>query len=71
MKQGVRGKVQVHFYIDENGAARMPAIDNSDHPYLSEIAVEAVRGWKFEAPTANGAPVLVEALQEFNFGDSK
>lgn len=69
LKQGVRGKVQVHFYIDENGVARMPAVDTSDHPYLSEIAVAAVREWKFEPPTAKGNPVLVEASQEFKFGD--
>ena len=71
LKQGVRGKVQVHFYIDENGLARMPSIDTSDHPYLSEIAVEAVREWKFEPPTVKGNPVLVEASQEFTFGASK
>ena len=71
LKQGVRGKVQVHFYIDENGTARMPSIDSSDHPYLAEIAVEAVREWKFEPPTVKGTPVLVEASQEFTFGGSK
>jgi TonB family protein len=69
LKQGVRGKVQVHFYIDENGVARMPAVDAADHPYLAEIAVEAVRGWKFEPATAKGEPVLVEASQEFSFGN--
>lgn len=71
LKQGVRGKVQVHFYIDETGQARMPAIDNSDHPYLAGIAVEAVREWKFEPPTVQGRPVMVEASQEFNFGVGK
>jgi TonB family protein len=71
LKAGVRGRVQVHFYIDQNGVARMPAIDQSDHPYLSEIAVAAVREWKFEPPTAKGSPVLVEASQEFDFGDGK
>jgi len=68
LKEGVRGKVQVHFYIDENGVARMPAIDRTDHPYLAEIAVAAVREWKFEPPTAKGHPVMVEASQEFDFG---
>ncbi len=69
LKQGVRGTVQVHFYIDENGAARMPAVDRTDHPYLAEIAVAAVREWKFEPPTAKGQPVMVEASQQFNFGN--
>ncbi len=71
LKQGVRGKVQVHFYIDENGAARMPAIDHADDPYLAAIAVAAVREWKFEPPTARGQPVMVEASQEFKFGEGR
>jgi TonB family protein len=71
LKQGVRGKVQVHFYIDENGVARMPAIDRTDHPYLAEIAVAAVREWKFEPPTAKGNPVLVAVSQEFKFGEDQ
>lgn len=69
LKQGVRGKVQVHFYIDETGTARMPAVDMTDHPYLAEIAVAAVREWKFEPPTVKGVPVMVEASQEFKFGN--
>ncbi len=68
LKDGLRGKVLVHFYIDEKGATRMPCIEKSAHPYLSEIAVDAVRGWKFEPPTAKGTPVLVEVAQEFDFG---
>lgn len=71
LKQGVRGKVQVHFYIDENGTARMPAVDHTDHPYLAEIAVAAVREWKFEPPTTKGHPVMVAASQEFSFGEGK
>jgi TonB family protein len=70
-KQGVRGKVQVHFYIDENGAVRMPAVDAGAQPYLSDIAVTAVRDWKFEPPTSHGKPVLVAATQEFDFSSAK
>jgi TonB family protein len=66
-KEGVRGTVQVHFYIDETGAVRMPAVDGSVHPYLSNIAVEAVREWKFSPPTSHGKPVLVAARQDFQF----
>lgn len=67
-QKGVRGKVQVHFYIDENGAVRMPAVEESPDPYLSEIAIAAVREWRFAPPTARGEPVMVAARQEFNFG---
>jgi TonB family protein len=68
-KQGIRGKVVVHFYIDETGAVRMPAAERDGaHPYLMETAVEAVRTWKFEPPTSHGSPTLIVAEQEFDFG---
>jgi len=66
-QQGVRGKIQVHFYIDEKGMVRMPAVDPDAQPYLSDIAVAALLEWRFEPPTSRGKPVLVAANQEFNF----
>ncbi len=66
--QGVRGKVQVHFYIDQTGAVRMPAVNADANPYLSDIAVSAVRAWRFQPPMSHGSPVLVAAVQAFNFG---
>jgi TonB family protein len=68
LRQGVRGKVQVRFFIDETGAVRMPAVDVGAQPYLAEMAVEAVRDWKFAPPVSNGRPVLISASEEFNFG---
>jgi TonB family protein len=68
-KKGVRGRVKVHFYIDEQGAVRMPAVPADTHPYLSWEAIKALREWKFEPPTRRGQPVLVAAAQEFNFGE--
>lgn len=65
---GVSGRVRVHFYVDERGNVRLPAVPADTHPYLSSIAVEAMRGWKFEPPTRRGRPVLVSAVQEFDFG---
>jgi len=70
-KQGVAGKVQVRFYIDEHGTVRMPAVEPGAHPYLADEAVAAVREWKFEPPTSHGKPVLVAASQEFNFSAGK
>jgi TonB family protein len=70
-KQGVRGKVNVHFYIDEKGTVRMPAVDADAQPYLSDIALTAVREWKFEPPTSRGNPVFVAASQEFVFSSAK
>ncbi len=68
VKLGVRGRVTVHFYIDEQGAVRMPAVPAEADPYLSSMAIEALRGWKFEPGTSRGRPVLVAAAQEFSFG---
>ncbi|HEY8994372.1 MAG TPA: energy transducer TonB, partial [Lacunisphaera sp.] len=66
-KQGVRGSVAVYFYIDEKGEVRMPAVQSGPHPYLMEIAVDAMKSWKFEPPTSHGRPVLVAAAQTFDF----
>jgi TonB family protein len=70
-KEGVRGSVEVHFYIDEKGDVRMPAVQAGQHPYLLEKAVEAMKSWKFEPPTSRGRPVLVAAAQTFDFGGGK
>lgn len=67
-KDGVRGRVRVHFYIDAQGEVRFASALPEGHPYLIEQAVAAVRQWKFEPPTSRGEPVLVAAVQEFTFG---
>lgn len=66
-KDGVRGTVTVHFYIDETGAVRLPAVEGEAHPYLSDMAVNAVREWRFQPPTSHGKPVMVAARQDFKF----
>jgi TonB family protein len=68
---GVRGSVEVRFYIDERGEVRMPSVAAGQHPYLTERAVAAVKSWKFEPPTSRGRPVLVVAAQKFDFGEGK
>ncbi len=67
-KEGVHGHVKVYFYIDEKGEVRMPAVLADAHPYLSTVAIEALKSWKFAPPTSHGRPVLVAATQEFDFG---
>jgi TonB family protein len=66
--QGVRGSVEVQFYIDEKGTVRLPAVLNADRIDIAMAALEAVRQWKFEPPTRNGRPVLISAIQQFDFG---
>ncbi len=68
-RQGVGGRVRVYFFVDEEGNVRLPAVPAETHPYLSGIAVRAMREWKFTRPTRAGRPVAVAAMQEFNFGD--
>jgi len=70
-KAGIHGKVEVHFYIDEQGGVRLPAVTAGTDIYLMEQAVAAVRRWKFAPPTSNGRPVLIAAAQEFDFGDAR
>lgn len=69
-KQGVRGNVKVHFYIDETGTVRMPSVEGDAHPYLAAEAIAAVREWRFTPPMARGKPVTVAARQEFHFSTS-
>jgi len=65
---GVKGLVAVHFYVDETGTVRMPAVEKSANPYLADMALAAIREWKFAPPTSRGEPVVIAARQEFNFG---
>jgi TonB family protein len=69
-QQGVHGRVEVRFYIDETGAVRMPAVASDTHPYLANSAVAALREWRFEPPTRHGRPVLIAASQVFAFGSN-
>jgi TonB family protein len=66
-ERGATGEVVVDFYIDETGAVRMPYVTGRPHVLLANLAVDAVRQWRFEPPTRNGNPVLVHARQLFRF----
>ena len=65
--RGVQGAVTVEFYIDEQGAVRMPFVVGRPPAVLANLAVDAVRQWKFEPPTRDGVPALVHARQVFQF----
>lgn len=67
-RQGVGGRVRVYFFVDEEGRVRLPAVPAETHPYLSGVAVRAMREWRFTPPTRAGRPVAVAAVQEFDFG---
>ncbi len=68
-KQKIKGTVRIGFYIDETGAVRLPAVLVQQNGELAALAIEAMRQWKFTPPTSGGHPVLVRAIQEFEFGN--
>ena len=66
-RAGAVGKVNVDFYIDDTGAVRMPAVTLADDLRLADLAVDALRQWKFTVPTRRGEPVPVRVSQTFTF----
>ena len=70
-EKGIHGSVLVEFFIDENGAIRMPAVLKADHPELASLAIDAITTWKFEPPLCRRQPVLVRAQQVFKFEPGK
>lgn len=61
------GLVTVQFFIDEEGRARMPIVIGRADPLLGAAATAALKGWKFQPPSAGGKPVLVHAELTFVF----
>lgn len=65
-----KGSTVVDFYVDENGRTRMPVVvDTTDNAYAN-ASVEALRQWRFSAPTRKGEPVAVRMQQKFVFPES-
>ena len=70
--EGVVGEVRVLFYIDEQGAVRVPHVTEYTHEEFAEVALLAVSQWKFNPPMRNGRPVSILVSQPFNFlGDKQ
>jgi periplasmic protein TonB len=67
--KGIKGSVQVEFYIDETGAVRLPAVSANCDAVLGSLAVIAMNQWKFTPPTSKGHAVLVKAVQVFHFAN--
>jgi TonB family protein len=66
--KGVKGRVVVDFYVDETGQVRLPGALEWNDDTLANLAVTAVKEWKFEPPLHNGKPVLLQISQVFDFG---
>lgn len=66
-EEGIEGEVSVLFYIDEEGRVRMPHIAEFSHEEFAELALMAVKQWKFKPPIRRGKPVSILVRQPFNF----
>ncbi|MDP0500733.1 MAG: energy transducer TonB [Verrucomicrobiota bacterium JB022] len=68
--QGSRldGHATVSFYVDEQGHVRLPVVTDWEGDLtLISTAYTALLDWRFEPPTINGRPTIVQARQRFNF----
>jgi TonB family protein len=63
----VEGTVALSVEVNREGKAVNVKIIRSLDPGLDANAVEAVKKWQFRPATAEGEPVIVTALIEFNF----
>jgi TonB family protein len=63
------GRVVLDFYVDDTGRPRMPVMVSTNEKLFAAAAVEALRRWRFTAPTQGGRPVAVRVQQEFVFSD--
>src|SRR5262249_44189492 len=62
----VTGPAVVDVTLDENGSV-ISASAISGHPLLKDAAVQAARGWRFDATKLSGTPVKVIGTITFNF----
>ncbi|MGZ8937780.1 MAG: energy transducer TonB [Limisphaerales bacterium] len=53
----VEGNVVLVFVVDENGRVEDPRVENSTHPDFEKPALEAVRRWRFQPGSKEGAAV--------------
>lgn len=63
----LHGYVMLAYVVTTDGRAASPTIVKCTAPKLCDLAMEATRGWRFEAATLDGKAVSTIALQEFNF----
>lgn len=64
---GVVGKVDVAFYVDEDGLVQWPHAVAADNEVLAWSAVTAVSRWRFDPPIRDGKPALTKARVRLAF----
>ena len=61
------GSVVLDFYVDENGATRLPVIVSATEDAFAAAAAQALAHWRFAPPRSHDQPVIAHATQEFIF----
>jgi TonB family protein len=63
----LQGSATVNFFIDENGAVRLPTVTRADDLSFGRELLRAVRQWRFAPPLSQGRPVQVQVERQFSF----
>jgi len=66
-RQGIRGRANVLFVVDEQGRVISPRIESSTHSDFDRAAFEAIRKWRFTPGVKDGRKVKVRMRQPFSF----
>lgn len=61
------GKAVIAFVIDVDGGVVDMDVRSATHPEFSDVAMEALKSWRFRPATLKGQPVRRSAMQEFPF----
>jgi TonB family protein len=61
-KEGKPGQAVLRLVVDEKGSVRFPMAVSSSGPEYTEVAIRAVKDWKFAPATLNGEPVAALIL---------
>ena len=66
-REGITGIVTIQALIDSTGRLLQPSIVRSADHRLDELALAAVRQWRFKPGTVNGEPADVVFLVDVKF----
>ncbi|MES2990323.1 MAG: energy transducer TonB [Pseudomonadota bacterium] len=63
----ISGRVLVKFIVEPNGSISEPAVQGSPPAELAELALDAIKKWKFSPAVKGGAAVRTRMSQTFVF----
>jgi len=64
-----QGDCVIEFYIDPEGAVRLPRVIQSDNEQVSMSAIGSLSKLVFSKPTHNQNPTFVKVRQKFHYGE--